>query len=142
MHTVLAGVVARYREGEIVAVHRPFGLRQEHDAALRHGLEPIQGAVWCSTAPWSMIRDGFAQAAPACRHRLPELHLFPHLTVEEEITRPQSREGMASAEARARSRGSSGQGGLKEKIDAYPDQTPGGQQQRVAIARCSPCSQR
>lgn len=63
-------------------------------------------------------------------------NLFPHLTVEQNITlalrwvkkmtRPAARE---IAETVLR------QVGLAEKLDSYPEQLSGGQQQRVAIAR-------
>ena len=64
-------------------------------------------------------------------------NLFPHLTVERNITlaltlvKKQSRED-ARASGRRKCWGSSG---LMDKIGAYPEQLSGGQQQRVAIAR-------
>jgi len=63
-------------------------------------------------------------------------NLFPHLTVERNITlaltvvkktpRPEARRVAEQVLAQV---------GLAEKIDAYPEQLSGGQQQRVAIAR-------
>jgi polar amino acid transport system ATP-binding protein len=63
-------------------------------------------------------------------------NLFPHLTVERNVTlaltlvKKQSRD-----EARKRAAEVLGLVGLREKIAAYPEQLSGGQQQRVAIAR-------
>lgn len=64
-------------------------------------------------------------------------NLFPHLTVERNITLAPIRTGRVSkADARALAEKVLAQVGLSEKIDAYPEQLSGGQQQRVAIARC------
>ncbi len=63
-------------------------------------------------------------------------NLFPHLTVERNITlaltlvKKQSRD-----EAKKRAAEVLGLVGLMDKIVAYPEQLSGGQQQRVAIAR-------
>ena len=63
-------------------------------------------------------------------------NLFPHLTVERNVTlaltlvKKQSRD-----EARKRAAEVLGLVGLTDKIAAYPEQLSGGQQQRVAIAR-------
>jgi polar amino acid transport system ATP-binding protein len=64
-------------------------------------------------------------------------NLFPHLTVERNITL-----ALTAGEEEAPRRGNGkiaervlAQVGLAEKIDAYPEQLSGGQQQRVAIAR-------
>jgi polar amino acid transport system ATP-binding protein len=63
-------------------------------------------------------------------------NLFPHLTVEKNITlAPKVVKGMAPAEARILAQSVLAKVGLAEKIDAWPDQLSGGQQQRVAIAR-------
>jgi polar amino acid transport system ATP-binding protein len=63
-------------------------------------------------------------------------NLFPHLTVEQNITlAPRRVKRMPVAEAKALARDVLAQVGLSEKIDAYPEQLSGGQQQRVAIAR-------
>ena len=63
-------------------------------------------------------------------------NLFPHLTIEENITlAPRRVKRMSRAEARALAVEKLRQVGLEEKIAAYPEQLSGGQQQRVAIAR-------
>lgn len=64
-------------------------------------------------------------------------NLFPHLTVERNITLALTVvKKMPRAEARAIAERVLAQVGLAEKIDAFPEQLSGGQQQRVAIARC------
>ena len=63
-------------------------------------------------------------------------NLFPHLTVEENITlAPRAAKGKSRAEALALARTVLRQVGLADKAQAYPEQLSGGQQQRVAIAR-------
>ena len=63
-------------------------------------------------------------------------NLFPHLTIEENITlAPRRVKNLRREEARPLALEKLTQVGLEEKIDAYPEQLSGGQQQRVAIAR-------
>ena len=63
-------------------------------------------------------------------------NLFPHLTVEQNITlAPKAVKRMSAAQARDIAQRTLGQVGLAEKAQAYPEQLSGGQQQRVAIAR-------
>lgn len=63
-------------------------------------------------------------------------NLFPHLTVEENITlAPRSVKRMQKAEASEIAREVLAQVGLSDKADNYPEQLSGGQQQRAAIAR-------
>ncbi|MBO0913531.1 amino acid ABC transporter ATP-binding protein, partial [Streptomyces laculatispora] len=63
-------------------------------------------------------------------------HLFPHLTVLENITEaPVAALGRPRARAAATAHELLGRVGLADKARAYPRQLSGGQQQRVAIAR-------
>ena len=64
-------------------------------------------------------------------------NLFPHLTVERNVTlAPLLTGGIGKGEARALAEDVLARVGLADKIDAWPEQLSGGQQQRVAIARC------
>lgn len=63
-------------------------------------------------------------------------NLFPHLTVEQNITlAPRWVKKADKTAARRLAEEVLAQVGLADKIDAYPEQLSGGQQQRVAIAR-------
>ena len=63
-------------------------------------------------------------------------NLFPHLTVEQNITlAPVTVKRIGKSEARETARSVLQQVGLADKADAYPEQLSGGQQQRAAIAR-------
>ena len=63
-------------------------------------------------------------------------NLFPHLTVEQNITlAPRRVKRTAASEASALAEKVLAQVGLSAKLHSYPEQLSGGQQQRVAIAR-------
>jgi polar amino acid transport system ATP-binding protein len=63
-------------------------------------------------------------------------NLFPHLTVERNITlAPTIVKRISACEAKKIALEVLVQVGLEDKLHAYPDQLSGGQQQRVAIAR-------
>ncbi len=63
-------------------------------------------------------------------------NLFPHLTVEQNITlAPQSVKKLSATDASALALEVLDRVGLSDKANAYPEQLSGGQQQRVAIAR-------
>ncbi|MBZ6075772.1 amino acid ABC transporter ATP-binding protein [Microvirga puerhi] len=63
-------------------------------------------------------------------------NLFPHLTIEENITlAPCAVKRISKAEAKRKARQVLAQVGLEDKLNSYPEQLSGGQQQRAAIAR-------
>jgi polar amino acid transport system ATP-binding protein len=63
-------------------------------------------------------------------------NLFPHLTIEENITlAPCSVKGISKSEAKEQARQVLAQVGLEDKLHQYPEQLSGGQQQRAASAR-------
>ncbi|WP_405740543.1 amino acid ABC transporter ATP-binding protein [Streptomyces sp. NBC_01525] len=65
-----------------------------------------------------------------------DFHLFPHLTVVENLTEaPVAALRRSRKEATATALALLARVGLADKADAYPRQLSGGQQQRVAIAR-------
>jgi polar amino acid transport system ATP-binding protein len=134
---VLDGVSLDVARGEIVAVIGRSGSGKSTLLRCINGLEPIQGG--------SIAFDGMRVDAPgadlrAIRQKVgivfQSYNLFPHLTVEKNITlAPRVVKGMDDAAARAVAREVLAKVGLEEKIGAYPDALSGGQQQRVAIAR-------
>jgi polar amino acid transport system ATP-binding protein len=134
---VLKRVSLSVAEGEIVAIIGRSGSGKSTLLRCINGLEPIQGGT---------IRvDGDLVNAPkADLKRLRQkvgivfqsYNLFPHLTVERNITlAPTVVKRIEIEEARRVAREVLRQVGLEDKIAAYPDQLSGGQQQRVAIAR-------
>ena len=134
---VLRDVDLAVEKGEIIAVIGRSGSGKSTMLRCINGLEPVQGGeVWV---------DGVAVHDPsadlrALRARVgivfQSFNLFPHLTVERNITLgPMIVKGMPGEQAAALAREVLRKVGLEEKIKAYADELSGGQQQRVAIAR-------
>jgi len=136
-HTVLDGVSLSVEKGEIIAIIGRSGSGKSTLLRCVNGLEPIQGGT--------VAFDGTTVNHPGTDLRklrqqvgivFQSFNLFPHLTVEKNITLAlKVVKGMAPAEARSLAESVLAKVGLAEKIDAWPDQLSGGQQQRVAIAR-------
>jgi polar amino acid transport system ATP-binding protein len=134
---VLKRVSLDVAEGEIVAIIGRSGSGKSTLLRCINGLEPIQGG--------SIRVDGDLVNAPRADLRqlrqkvgivFQSYNLFPHLTVERNITlAPTVVKRIALDEARRTAHEVLRQVGLEDKIGAYPDQLSGGQQQRVAIAR-------
>jgi len=134
---VLKQVSLQVAEGEIVAIIGRSGSGKSTLLRCINGLEPIQGG--------SIRVDGDLVTAPKADLRqlrqkvgivFQSYNLFPHLTVERNITlAPTVVKRMDLGKARQIAREVLAQVGLEDKIAAYPDQLSGGQQQRVAIAR-------
>jgi polar amino acid transport system ATP-binding protein len=136
-NTILQNVDLSIEKGEIIAVIGRSGSGKSTMLRCINGLEPVQaGEVWV---------DGVAVHDPdadlrALRARVGTVfqsyNLFPHLTVERNITLgPMIVKGVPGAEAAALARAALRKVGLEQKISAYADELSGGQQQRVAIAR-------
>jgi polar amino acid transport system ATP-binding protein len=134
---VLKRVSLDVAEGEIVAIIGRSGSGKSTLLRCVNGLEPIQGG--------SIRVDGDLVNAPKADLRklrqkvgivFQSYNLFPHLTVERNITlAPTVVKRTDLEEARRIAHAVLHQVGLEDKIAAYPDQLSGGQQQRVAIAR-------
>ena len=136
-NTVLQDVDLTVEKGEIIAIIGRSGSGKSTLLRCINGLEPVQGGeVWV---------DGVAVHDPsadlrALRARVgivfQSYNLFPHLTVERNITLgPTIVKGMTSDKAATLALEALRTVGLEEKINAYADELSGGQQQRVAIAR-------
>lgn len=136
-NTVLQDVDLSVEKGEIIAVIGRSGSGKSTMLRCINGLEPVQGG--------EVLVDGVAVHDPSANLRelrsrvgivFQSFNLFPHLTVERNITLgPMIVKGVPAAEAAALARAALRKVGLEEKISAYADELSGGQQQRVAIAR-------
>ncbi len=136
-NTVLQDVDLSIEKGEIVAIIGRSGSGKSTLLRCINGLEPVQGG--------EVIVDGVAVHDPASNLRelrarvgivFQSFNLFPHLTVERNITLgPTIVKGIAAKDAAVLAREALRKVGLEEKIHAYADELSGGQQQRVAIAR-------
>ena len=135
---VLDGVGFEVARGQTVAIVGRSGSGKSTLLRCIAGLETIQGGE-IEVCGHPVGRPGSAARAQLRRDVgmvFQSYNLFPHLTVERNITlaltlvKKQSRD-----EARGRAAEVLGLVGLTDKIGAYPEQLSGGQQQRVAIAR-------
>jgi len=136
-HTVLNGVSLTVAKGEIIAIIGRSGSGKSTMLRCVKGLEPIQGGT--------VSFDGTVVNDPGMDLRklrqdvgivFQSFNLFPHLSVEQNITlAPNVVKGVPLAEARRLAETVLRKVGLAEKIDAYPEQLSGGQQQCAAIAR-------
>ncbi len=136
-NTVLQDVDLQVERGEIIAIIGRSGSGKSTLLRCINGLEPVQGGeVWVDGVP---VHDPSADLR-SLRARVgivfQSFNLFPHLTVERNITLgPTIVKGMAPDKAAVVAREVLRRVGLEEKIHAYADELSGGQQQRVAIAR-------
>jgi polar amino acid transport system ATP-binding protein len=134
---VLRGVSFGIEQGEVVAIIGRSGSGKSTALRCINRLEAIQSGT--------IEVCGHAVHAPDLDLRalrtdvgivFQSYNLFPHLTVEDNITLALRRvKRMSRGAARAIAETVLAQVGLTEKARDYPEQLSGGQQQRVAIAR-------
>jgi len=135
---VLDGVGFQVARGQVAAIVGRSGSGKSTLLRCVAGLETIQGGT-ITVCGHEVGRPGSAARTQLRRDVgivFQSYNLFPHLTVERNITlaltlvKKQSRE-----EAKKRAAEVLALVGLTDKLLAYPEQLSGGQQQRVAIAR-------
>src|SRR6185437_5909748 len=136
-HEVLRSVNLSVSKGEIIAIIGRSGSGKSTLLRCINGLESIQGG--------ELFVDGIPVHDPSADLRklrarvgfvFQSFNLFPHLTVERNITlAPTIVKGLGRDKAAVLAREALKRVGLEEKLHAYADQLSGGQQQRVAIAR-------
>lgn len=134
---VLKGIDEHIHAGEVVSVIGPSGsgkstflrcinrLEEATDGEIIIEGEPITGKNACVDKLRQKVGMVFQQ-----------FNLFPHKTVEENITLAPVKLGLLSKEeAEKKALDLLEQVGLAEKLKSYPGSLSGGQKQRVAIAR-------
>ena len=136
-HTILNGVTLRVAKGEVIAIIGRSGSGKSTLLRCVNGLEPIEGGT--------ISFDGIVVNDPATdlsklRQQVgivfQDFNLFPHLSVEKNITlAPLALKRMPAAEARRLAQTVLRKVRLADKLGAYPGELSGGQQQCVAIAR-------
>ncbi|MGQ9369385.1 amino acid ABC transporter ATP-binding protein [Azospirillum sp. ST 5-10] len=135
---VLKGVSLEVNEGEIVTIIGRSGSGKSTLLRCINALERVDSgeilvegqAVRTDMANLRQFRQRVGIVFQA-------FNLFPHLTVERNITLAPVLTGkVAKGEGRALALDVLARVGLADKVDAHPSQLSGGQQQRVAIARC------
>ncbi len=137
----LGGVDARVEERQIVAVVGPSGCGKSTLLRCLNALEPFDaGELTVDGCVLTPAGAADPRKVRALRRTVgmvfQEFHLFPHLTVLENVTlAPRVVASDAPDVAVARARDLLASVGLADRADARPAQLSGGQKQRVAIAR-------
>jgi polar amino acid transport system ATP-binding protein len=136
-HVVLRDVDLAVERGEVIAIIGRSGSGKSTLLRCVNGLEMVDAG--------EVVVDGVRVNDPkadlrALRARIgfvfQSYNLFPHLTVERNITLgPLIVKHVGHDEATRLARDALRRVGLEDKAQAYADQLSGGQQQRVAIAR-------
>ncbi len=133
---VLRGVSLQVVAGERLAILGPSGSGKSSLMAVLSGLEKAtSGQVHIAGADFSALdEDGLARAR---RGRigivLQAFHLIPTMTAVENVAVPLELAGIADPHAKARAELVAV--GLGHRLDHYPTQLSGGEQQRVGLAR-------
>ena len=134
----LKGVSLKVMPGEFVAIMGPSGCGKSTVLHLAGALEdPSAGRVMVDG------RNIGAYSAPQrseLRRRdvgyvFQRLNLIPSLSALENVMLPLEIDGISSSAARGRAKEALFRVGLEQRLDRYPDDFSGGQQQRIAIAR-------
>jgi arginine/lysine/histidine transport system ATP-binding protein len=134
---VLKNINIHIDEGEKIVVIGPSGSGKSTFLRCLNLLdEPTSGEIWiegdCITAPGCDINQVRRKMGMVFQ----QFNLFPHLTVQENITMAPITLGLLdAAQANKRATELLTRVGVSEKADVYPVKLSGGQKQRVAIAR-------
>lgn len=134
---VLKGISTTIDDGAVVAIIGPSGSGKSTFLRCLNKLEdPTEGKIWFGedeiTDPKTNIMKVRQKIGMVFQH----FHLFPHMTVLENLTySPMKVKGLSKEEAEKKAKELLDKVGLLAKADEYPNRLSGGQKQRVAIAR-------
>lgn len=134
----LDGLDLTIRRGEFIALVGPSGSGKSTLLNLLGGLDrPSAGELWLNNLP---LHD--ATAKERTNHRksrvgfvFQSFNLLPRLTALENVAIPLTLAGIPKAEREERARSLLARMGLTDRVDHYPLEMSGGEQQRAAIAR-------
>ena len=135
---VFAGLTLSITEGSFLALMGPSGSGKSTLLNLLAGLDkPTRGSVQVAGAAVSEMSAG--QLAPwRARHIgfvFQSFNLLPVLTARQNVELPLLLTNLSKKERDERVRVALGVVGLEDRMDHYPRQLSGGQEQRTAIAR-------
>ena len=134
----LRGIDLSIAPGEFVALVGPSGSGKSTLLNLLGGLDrPSSGELWVAGLPLHSA-DGKERTAHR-RHRVgfifQSFNLLPRLTAVENVAIPLTLAGVSQSERQARAKEMLEKVGLGHRLDHYPSELSGGEQQRTAVAR-------
>jgi len=136
-HLVLDGINETIMQGEKVVIIGPSGSGKSTFLRCLNLLEiPTEGEVWFEGNNITDPKTNVNKLRQKMGMVFQQFNLFPHLTVQQNITIAPVKLGlMKQEEADQKAMELLERIGLTEKADAYPRQLSGGQKQRIAIVR-------
>ncbi|MGB7416219.1 MAG: amino acid ABC transporter ATP-binding protein [Thermosynechococcaceae cyanobacterium] len=134
---VLKGISAELYKGEVVSILGPSGCGKSTLLRCLNLLEqPTQGRIFFGDQEITQPKVNIAQVRQKVGMVFQHFHLFPHMTVLENVTyAPIKAINVNPSAAKETGMELLTQVGLAEKADVYPAKLSGGQKQRVAITR-------
>ena len=125
------------KQGEVVAVIGPSGSGKSTFLRCLNLLEqPTTGEIFMNEQEITKEKTNKLEVRKHIGMVFQHFHLFPHMTVLENVTyAPIKVKGLSKEEAKKLAKQLLAKVGLTDKLDAYPNRLSGGQKQRVAIAR-------
>lgn len=134
---VLKGITTSIKQGEVVAIIGPSGSGKSTFLRCMNLLEtPTSGKIWIDDQDITDKKTNIMKVRQNVGMVFQHFHLFPHLTVLENLTyAPIKVKGFSKQEAETKAKELLERVGLASKAAEYPNRLSGGQKQRVAIAR-------
>lgn len=134
---ILNGISTSVEKGEVVAIIGPSGSGKSTFLRCLNLLEvPTSGSITINGNSITDKKANIGQIRQQIGMVFQHFHLFPHMTVLDNITfAPMQVKGLSAEQARNKAIELLTKVGLADKASSYPSQLSGGQKQRVAIAR-------
>ncbi|QMV42400.1 amino acid ABC transporter ATP-binding protein [Cohnella cholangitidis] len=134
---VLKGISTQVNKGEVVALIGPSGSGKSTFLRCLNLLEiPTSGTIAIDGVELTNPKADVARIRQRIGMVFQHFHLFPHMTVLDNITfAPVEVKGLSVEAARSKAHELLARVGLSDKADSFPSRLSGGQKQRVAIAR-------
>ena len=135
-NVVLDGVDLSVSRGEVIVIAGPSGSGKSTMLRCINGLETVDSGEVRFDGQAVKPGKGLSALRAQIGFVFQQFHLFPHMTVLQNITlAPLKVKGISAAEAKKTAEQLLERVGISEKADQFPADLSGGQQQRVAIAR-------
>jgi len=134
---VLKGISTEIQRGDVVAIIGPSGSGKSTFLRCMNLLEvPTKGKIFIKGQDITAPKADVARIRQNIGMVFQHFHLFPHMTVMENLTyAPVKVKGLSKEAAVHKGKELLARVGLSDKADVYPSRLSGGQKQRVAIAR-------